>query len=304
MKYDIAVVFTIYNKKLESIIHRIDIDDSGDDGIVFIFVDNTDNGCNANCKSTEPHIYLPLGKNYGIAYGQNIGIKYCLDYLNVTEIVFFDQDTIICKREIRKMSDRRRLFEADVVAPIFVDRRYNFIYPQIRIGRNGSRHRLSYKELNRGACTNVVISSGSMTDIEIFKEGFFFEEELFIDYVDTEWCLRISSKGYCIRILNDIQMYHSIGDKIISLMNFHVPVHSPYRRYYRIRNSFLLLDKPHIPLLLSLREILFSLIHQLILILFSDTKLLYLKLGLLGIWHGMSKRSGWLNPKTLRICKL
>lgn len=64
------------------------------------------------------------------------------------------------------------------------------------------------------------------------------ERGIFIDYVDTEWCFRALSKGYKLYMSEKAVMRHSVGDDTINLLNFKIPVHSGYRRYYRVRNLF------------------------------------------------------------------
>lgn len=100
----------------------------------------------------------------------------------------------------------------------------------------------------------------------VFEQVGMLDERLFIDYVDTEWCLRCAALGIAVRVNPSAVMTHSIGDKSIRLAGFRVPVHSPLRRYYRVRNAFHLLRMNHVPALMALREVVFGLIHQLILI--------------------------------------
>lgn len=80
------------------------------------------------------------------------------------------------------------------------------------------------------------------------------DESLFIDYVDTEWCLRAIAKGYKVYAATSAKMSHAIGDKAIKVLAWHVPVHSAFRRYYRLRNGLLLARMKHIPPLIKVRE--------------------------------------------------
>lgn len=98
------------------------------------------------------------------------------------------------------------------------------------------------------------------------------DETLFIDYVDTEWCLRMHAHGYNVYITPNVVMKHEIGDAHIQLLGVVVPVHSPWRRYYRVRNGFYLFKMKHIPKLLAMREITFALIHQILLYVNSKNK--------------------------------
>lgn len=82
-----------------------------------------------------------------------------------------------------------------------------------------------------------------MVSKEVFEIVGMMDEELFIDYVDTEWCLRCLNYGILVHIIPDIEMVHAIGDKSVKICGINIPIHSPVRRYYRVRNAFLLLRK-------------------------------------------------------------
>ena len=46
----------------------------------------------------------------------------------------------------------------------------------------------------------VAITSGSLMPVEIFDRCGWFEEDLIIDRVDDEYCLRVRSMGYTIAL--------------------------------------------------------------------------------------------------------
>jgi rhamnosyltransferase len=102
-------------------------------------------------------------------------------------------------------------------------------------------------------------------------------ENYFIDYVDTEWCIRAEAMGYKNYVSSKAVMKHAIGDNILKFKYFNVPVHSPFRRYYRVRNAFYMAKESHVPTLLVLREMLFNFIHQAILVTFEKQKMSYIK---------------------------
>jgi rhamnosyltransferase len=76
------------------------------------------------------------------------------------------------------------------------------------------------------------------------------DEYLFIDEVDTEWCLRARARGYqCIGACGAV-MAHTLGSDTMRLhvgRSRHVPIHSPVRLYYIMRNGLLLARMPHVP---------------------------------------------------------
>ncbi|MGY3864694.1 glycosyltransferase family 2 protein [Aeromonas bivalvium] len=234
-------------------------------GVKPVIVDNA-----SKISFCAPCCLIKLDSNYGIATAQNIGIEHALKN-NAEAIIFFDQDSSITDSEfIEKLYKPIKNNDAKITAPVFTDLARGFIYSIVDIDQYGRRTKY-YPSIDAVPFkVSNVISSGTMVDVQALKVIGNMTDELFIDYVDTEWCLRAYKEGFEILVIPSARMTHSIGDKTIKLGSFYVPKHSSFRRYYRIRNSFYLLRKKHIPKLMACREIIFSIIHQCILIAFSS----------------------------------
>lgn len=83
------------------------------------------------------------------------------------------------------------------------------------------------------------ITSGSLNNVEAWKRLGGFDEQLFIDYVDFEYCIRVRKYGYKIIKCNSIVMRHHLGELEIKKFfgrRIYVTNHSPVRCYYLIRN--------------------------------------------------------------------
>jgi rhamnosyltransferase len=74
------------------------------------------------------------------------------------------------------------------------------------------------------------------------------KSELFIDYVDLEWCLRAGALGYQHFQVDHVQMLHAIGGEPIVFMGKNWPSHSALRHYYMFRNAIWMYRQSHIPL--------------------------------------------------------
>lgn len=257
-------------------------------GVKSIIIDNSDNA--AQLKSKIDFEYIPLHSNFGIAEAQNKGIELALGY-GAQSIIFFDQDSTIENDFIQKLASPILNDGENIVAPIFKSIKHGFFYKIVRCLPNGKIKKIT-PEVGSNFYTNIVISSGTMVKSSVFKKVGLMKTEFFIDYVDTEWCLRANGFGFNIYVNTCAVMQHEIGDKTISLGKFNVPVHSAYRRYYRIRNSFHLFRLEHIPKKLAIREIIFSLLHQILLILLCGNKTSYIKSLLYGVKDGFSGRLG------------
>ncbi|AOW79004.1 hypothetical protein A3Q34_06080 [Colwellia sp. PAMC 20917] len=235
-----------------------------------------------------------LGENKGIATAQNVGIDYCLEQ-DADIIVFFDQDSVISERFIEKLIAPILNENENIVAPTFVDAEKGFIYPIVSVSKFGLRTKIIPSKNSASFYTNTAISSGTAVKTSVFNIVGKMLDNLFIDYVDTEWCLRCHHAGIKVLILPDNQMIHSIGDKSFNVLGFTVPVHSAYRRYYRVRNSFVMLRLKHIPIFLGIREVTFSIIHQLLLVITQKGKRKeYIKYGAIGLLHGIKGSKGKL----------
>ncbi len=94
---------------------------------------------------------------------------------------------------------------------------------------------------SEGTPIDYVITSGSLVNLHLFDKVGGFDEALFIDEVDLEYCYRAISKGYEIRKFKDVFLQHSLGKvaQFRSLKSFKITprtLHSPLRVYYMIRN--------------------------------------------------------------------
>lgn len=228
-----------------------------------------------------------LDQNTGIAHAQNVGIERALAE-SYSYIAFFDQDSTIDNDYINKQLQvfsavKGQHVKLAAIGPAFVDKKHGFHYKIVNIDRHGWRTKIDTQHMKQPFAASLIISSGSLVSTEALRAIGPMDERFFIDYVDTEWCLRAHAKGYVIYVNPQVQMLHAIGDNSLKLLKWRVPVHSPFRRYYRIRNAFFLLKMPHVPALLAMREIAFNLVHQLVLILCGQNKMAYVR----SLWRGL-----------------
>lgn len=105
------------------------------------------------------------------------------------------------------------------------------------------------EEINCG-CTEVtsLITSGSVINLTLSNEIGSFDEALFIDQVDLEYCYRAILKGYKVTQFTNIFLEHSLGVSSVhrSLKNFkntYRSLHSPVRIYYITRNYLYIRSK-------------------------------------------------------------
>jgi rhamnosyltransferase len=87
-----------------------------------------------------------------------------------------------------------------------------------------------------------VITSGSLVSTAAFQAAGGFQESLFIDYVDIEYCLRLRSLGFRVVHVRDAVLRHRLGritKRRLLRRTVHPSHHDPVRRYYQFRNALL-----------------------------------------------------------------
>lgn len=81
------------------------------------------------------------------------------------------------------------------------------------------------------------MTSGCLLDLAAYREAGPFRDDLFIDFVDNEYCLRLRKLGFQVLRANNALLQHSVGDTR-KYGPFIATNHSPLRRYYKTRNRF------------------------------------------------------------------
>lgn len=232
----ISAVYVTYNPDLDvlnasitSIMHQVE---------KVIVVDNSPVPFETiKIKDSEKCIFIPLQDNIGIAAAQNIGITKSLED-GAEYLMLSDQDTIYPDGYIKAMLE---VIQADenigAVVPKFMDSVSQTINPFIGVSK------YCFKKITPEHGTYEVmqgIASGKIISAKAIRDVGMMDAELFIDWVDLEWCWRLRKKGYKVIGNADVCIQHSLGDKSESLVGRQINVRSPMRHYYITRNAFYL----------------------------------------------------------------
>lgn len=186
----------------------------------------------------EDKIEIILNKeNLGVATALNIGVRKALE--NGYEwILTMDQDSKASPDMVKKMfnvyNSINREERKDILSifPNFVDERIQ------SIEENSNMNSYEYVDAD--------ITSGNLLRKEVFEKVGFFDDSLFIDLVDTDFCMRLNEKGIKMIKIRDAVLYHSLGEsKTIKgiLGSFNTSNHSALRRYYMTRNRFYIWER-------------------------------------------------------------
>lgn len=166
-------------------------------------------------------IYIDNKKNMGIAYSLNLVIKRCkID--GCKWMLLMDQDSIITKDTIISLYQFANSFCGNNLAIVCA----------------------SYHTNERTDAEEIIeaITSGSLVNVEICAICNYFDEHLYIDEVDNEYCLRIAALGYKTFRLNYAKFTHYLGNKKYrnGKLTYNYP---PVRYYYLVRNALYVADK-------------------------------------------------------------
>jgi rhamnosyltransferase len=94
----------------------------------------------------------------------------------------------------------------------------------------------------------ALITSGTILNLSLTNKVGLFNEDFFIDFVDTEFSYRVQQYGYTNLMFSNIVLNHALGTLIEgrSLGNFKKSkriIHAPVRVFYIVRNGLYLLFK-------------------------------------------------------------
>jgi rhamnosyltransferase len=189
---------------------------------------------------------ISLGENRGIAVAQNVGIAdtkaRAADY-----VILFDQDSLPDNGMVGALVQTARGVAPGTLAavgPVPVDNRGR------RLEGNADRHR------GEGGVARVdaLIASGSLVPIAALDAVGPLREDLFIDLVDTEWCLRAQKLGLVSYIDRGVTMQHEYGE-VREVLGVRFTSRIPVRHYYMVRNFIWLLRQGWVPLVWKLRSL-------------------------------------------------
>ena len=248
-------------------------------------------------------------ENLGIATALNQGFQWAREE-GFRKIITFDQDSFPAKEMVSTLKKTLETYHNNqnlaIIAPIIAD-------PLVKIKARYPRSKYKFfferKVCDGRILENVtsVITAGALHDLGIYQKLGPFRDDFFIDYVDTEYCLRANQHGYKIIVACDAKLNHRLGEreKRQLLGRSHYPTfHSPLRWYYISRNRIPMLKKyafrfPH----WFFYEIIASAYTLVRMLLFENQKKKKLLAIFFGTRDGILKKMGRANHKITQKLK-
>lgn len=174
--------------------------------------------------------YHPFGENLGIAAALNAGAKLALKE-GAGWLLTMDQDS---------------KFEGDNLK-LLID--FTLQQDTGKIGVVSPYHRTKLGVLKRQEIEEVqsVMTSGNLVSIPAYVAIDGFDDSLFIDAVDWDFCLRLNMSGFKVLRLNTVFLEHNLGNasyhKGLSGKEVVVLNYNKIRRYYITRNKLFIFFK-------------------------------------------------------------
>lgn len=211
---------------VSSQVSRVYIVDNGSSNIADI---------NRAIAGVEDIIIIENGENYGIAKALNQLCSYAKED-GYEWIVTLDQDSVLYCDTVEKMLPLTENSKIALIAP--------FVKDDYEVQEEQSN--LPYTE-DITRCN----TSGCLTRLSVWEEIGGFDERMFIDCVDFDYCTRLLKKGLRVVRVNNAYIHHRLGKaaevkffvplgKLFNIEKLKKPFytynHSPIRTYYYARN--------------------------------------------------------------------
>jgi len=171
-------------------------------------------------------------QNLGIATALNCGIQVAIQS-GAEWVATFDQDSCVTPHFFQGLlAAYQQCPSRDavaLVAPLL-------FYPE------SNEYELPQTNLPESSFISRAMTSGALIRTSVFAQVGFYDEGLFIDYVDYDHCLRMQAAGYRLLRANCVLLHHRLGTaQKHSLLGREISIkaHSAWRRYYITRNRLI-----------------------------------------------------------------
>jgi rhamnosyltransferase len=193
---------------------------------------------------------IRLPGNVGVGAAQNAGIRAALAQGH-RFVLLLDQDSVPAPDMTRRLLDahdevQRAGLPVGAVGARVQDpdgREDGFV--RFRAGRYEA---VTVPNSDEWIDCDMLIASGTLIPLASIERVGPMAEDLFIDKVDTEWCLRARAGGLHLIGARRALLHHRLGEGTVRIWFGRwrqLRLHQPFRYYYMVRNGLLLRRSPH-----------------------------------------------------------
>lgn len=182
-----------------------------------------------------------LGGNLGIGAAQNRGIAWALEH-GATHVLLMDDDSLPAPDMVQRLLQALEAHPQTAAAgPRHFDPRRGLACTPFRRLQRGRLRTLECSDAQQVWEVDDLIASGCLIPASVLRSVGPMREDLFIDWVDIEWCLRARALGYRVVGSCAALLEHTLGDRVIRVLGKEISLHAPWRHYYQARNLVLIL---------------------------------------------------------------
>lgn len=167
------------------------------------------------------------GENLGLPVCYNKAMAYAIEN-GYAWLLIMDQDTVLPDEYVAEAKSYFSDPQTAIICPNYWDIN---AYSREEFEKITPKEDISY--------VKRCISSGSLVRVSCLEQLGGFDEAMFIDYVDYDYCRTVIDHGYRILQMNNCVMQHQIGNsRVVKLFNRPQVIHnhSGLRKYYFFRN--------------------------------------------------------------------
>lgn len=274
----INVIIVTYNPNIDDLFKNIYKFMDGVDSIILV-----DNASNEEiqkklvdfCSQNKKVKFVPMEINNGIGSAQNEAVRLLFDQQNDDQqfVLFFDQDSYLTSSQVHDLVQH------------FKEEHYQ----NSNLAALGAQTNENIQSDGRYIVKHI-ISSGSLTTLNTFKQIGYFDEELFIDFIDFAWCWKAEKLGYYVMVDNSVLLHHQTSGHLPTI--FGKGIDNPNRLYYVYRNLIISLNRYNTSFSFSwnwYKHLFMKAIFQLI---FASNRIYRLKMILSGVFDGLKGKAG------------
>jgi len=242
--------------------------------------------------------YIKFKFNRGLGAALNKGFQFALEF-GAEFVVMFDQDSDpdphhVCRLLATHEVLAEKGLECAAVGPTFYDLREDgkkyFPFYQSEKKDINTIDPISIEE--KYICVDTLITSGMMVKMKIWNNGYPFNEWLFVDQTDNEWCFRVRKSGYLLYACLNLEMGHALSDAVpIRMMGFSFFRYTAIRRYYYYRATTYMIFSSCVPNQWKRRLAIGLIIRFPVNIIVDRQKLKSCGMMLKGVWDGWRGRN-------------
>lgn len=193
---------------------------------------------------------IESGKNGGFAYGCNVGIRAALSS-GYNYVWLLNNDTIVDKTTLPNMIEEIKRNKKAIVGSIIRDIEFPWSVQAVGGGTinfltGTGRHIKTFDDVDKldyllGA--SILVSREALESIGLLNEDFFMYWE------DTEFCIRARRKGYFLKVAKQSNVYHKEGGSV------NKESYAQTRMIFRSMRKFFLKGSPFPLLPIAIRQL-------------------------------------------------